>query len=194
MKGARAELDGRVARGERSREAIEHAMFALVGEGALAPTAQEVAERAGVGLRSVFRHFRDMETLHAAMDARLRASIAPLLGSDLPAGGLAARVRALVVHRARLFEHIAPYKRAGNLHLARSPFLRSRHAELVTQLSANLLRWLPELSKGPDARRDAVELATSFEAWDRLRKDQRLSRERAQAAVEGTVLALLGAR
>ena len=32
---------------------------------------------------------------------------------------------------------------------------------------------------------------TSFEAWDRLRTEQRLGRERAQAAVERAVLALL---
>ena len=46
--------DGRLRRGERSREAIVAALFELVGEGVLQPTAQQVAERAGVGIRSVF--------------------------------------------------------------------------------------------------------------------------------------------
>ena len=72
-------LDGRVLRGEKSRESIVDALFELVGEGVLAPTAQQVAERAGVGLRSVFRHFSDMERLFAAMDARLGAEVIPLL-------------------------------------------------------------------------------------------------------------------
>jgi AcrR family transcriptional regulator len=166
-------------------------MFALVGEGALEPTAQEVAERADVGLRSVFRHFRDMDSLHAALGARLRAEVSPLLAADVPAGSLAARGRALVARRVHLYERIAPYKRAANVQRSRSAFLRGRHAALVTELSENLLRWLPELAQGPDDLRDALELATSFEAWDRLRADQRLSRERAQAAIERTVLALL---
>ncbi len=189
----RTEPDGRVQRGERSREAIVEAMFALVGEGTLEPTAQQVAERANVGLRSVFRHFRDMDSLHAALDARLRAEVLPLLTAQESSGSLISRARALVALRVRLYERIAPYKRAANAHRARSPFLRARHTELVALLSVDLLRWLPELVKGPDARRDAVDVATSFEAWDRLRSDQRLSRERAQAAIEHTVLAVLDA-
>jgi AcrR family transcriptional regulator len=184
-------VDGRVQRGERSRAAIVAAVFALVGEGVLEPTAEQVARRARVGLRSVFRHFRDMDTLHAAMGARLRAEVSPLLVADAPAGSLAARGRALVARRVRLYERIAPYKRAANVQRSRSAFLSSRHAALVTELSTNLLRWLPELAKAPDEERDAIELATSFEAWDRLRTDQHLSRERAQAAIERTVLALL---
>jgi AcrR family transcriptional regulator len=186
-----AEADGRAQRSARSREAIVEAMFALVGEGVLEPTAQQVAARADVGLRSVFRHFRDVDSLHAEMGARLRAEVAPLLVADAPAGNLAARGRALVARRVHLYERIAAYKRAANVQRSRSAFLRSRHTALVDELSANLLRWLPELAKAPDEQRDAIELATSFEAWDRLRGDQRLSRERAQAAIERTVLALL---
>lgn len=193
VRRARAQADGRVQRGERSREAIVGAMFALVGENEHEPTAQQVAARARVGLRSVFRHFRDMESLHAALGARLRAEVAPLLIAGEPRGSLATRARALVERRMRLFERIAPYKRAANLQRSRSEFLNQRHAALVAELSADLLRWLPELASGPAARRDAVELATSFEAWDRLRGDQRLSRERAHAAIQRTVLALLEA-
>ena len=55
--------DGRRLRSERSRQAIIDAMLKLVEEGVLVPTAQQVSERAGVGIRSVFRHFSDMESL-----------------------------------------------------------------------------------------------------------------------------------
>ena len=48
------------------------ALQELVHEGVLVPTAQTVAERAGVGIRTVFRHFDDMETLFATMDLQLR--------------------------------------------------------------------------------------------------------------------------
>jgi AcrR family transcriptional regulator len=55
-----AGLDGRRVRSERSRKSIIDAMLQLVEEGILVPTAQQVSERAGVSLRSVFRHFSDM--------------------------------------------------------------------------------------------------------------------------------------
>ena len=186
-------LDGRVLRGEKSRESIVGALFELVGEGVLTPTAQQVAERAGVGLRSVFRHFSDMERLFAAMDARLGAEVIPLLVEAWPGGTLRTRARGLVERRVRLFERIAPYKRSANLARWRSPFLRTRHGALVRALRADLLRWLPEVKSAPADLLEALDVATSFEAWDRLRSDQRLSRERAQAALERTVQALVGA-
>ena len=186
-------LDGRVLRGEKSRESIVGALFELVGEGVLTPTAQQVAERAGVGLRSVFRHFSDMERLFAAMDARLGAEVIPLLVEARPGGALRTRASGLVERRVRLFERIAPYKRSANLARWRSPFLRTRHGALVRALRADLLRWLPEVKSAPADLLEALDVATSFEAWDRLRSDQRLSRERAQAALERTVQALVGA-
>ena len=39
---------------------------------------------------------------------------------------------------------------------------------------------------------DALDAATSFGTWDRLRVDQRLGRERAHRAMEAMVLSLLG--
>ncbi|MBX3027819.1 TetR family transcriptional regulator [bacterium] len=188
---ARADADGRARRAHRSGEAIVAALYDLIGEGVLDPTAQQVAERARVGIRTVFRRFSDKERLFAEMDARLTAEALPLLRDAAPQGGIDARAAALVERRAVFFERIAPYKRAGNLKRWRSPFLAERHGHLVTVLRGELLRWLPELRRAPAALVDALELATSFEAWDRLRGEQRLAATRARAVVERTVLALL---
>jgi AcrR family transcriptional regulator len=192
LKAAPGSADGRVRRSEKSREAIVAALFALVGEGVLQPTAQQVAERAGVGIRSVFRHFDDMDTLYAAMDARLRADALPLLREAPAQGTLAERARALVRRRAQLFERIAPYKRSANVQRWRSDFLQARHARLVRELRADLLRALPELSDAPAEVTDVLDVVTSFEGWERLRTDQRLSRERAEAALVHAVIALVG--
>ena len=64
---------------------------------------------------------------------------------------------------------------------------------MVRGLRGELMRWLPELSEASDETVAAVDLLTSFEAWDRLRIEQRLGRERARAVVESTVLALIEA-
>lgn len=183
--------DGRARRSVRSREAIENALFELVGEGNLAPTAQDVAERAAVGLRSVFRHFSDMEALYATLDARLLVEVAPILRQGPPQAGLRARAVALVDRRAAYFERIAPYKRASDRRRWSSPFLVSQHRKLVAKLRADLLRWLPELAEAPAELVEALDQATSFEAWDRLRGEQRLGRSRAAAAMQRTALALI---
>jgi AcrR family transcriptional regulator len=183
--------DGRVRRGERSGQAIVEAVVELVGEGILEPTAQQVAQRARVGIRTVFRRFSDMESLFVQMGTHLQAEALPLLVGGQPTGNLEARARTLVRQRVTFFERIAPYKRSGNLKRWRSPFLRDSHAVLVRGLRADLVRWLPELRRAPAGVLDALDLATSFEAWDRLRTEQDLGRDRAQAAVERMVLALL---
>lgn len=183
--------DGRARRSVRSRRAIVDALFALVGEGVLRPTARQVAERAGVGIRSVFRHFDDVERLHAEMDARLRRETLPLLSAPIADGDVRARARELVRRRVALFERIAPYKRAGNLQRWRSPFLQANHRALVRELRASLRRWLPELADAPPERLEALDLATSFEAWDRLRSEQRLGAARARAVLEEIALALV---
>jgi len=184
-------LDGRLRRSERSREAIVRALLELVGEGVLEPTAEQVAERAGVGLRTVFRHFSDMESLFVEIDARLQAEAMPLLRGEPLQAGIELRAHDLVRRRAAFFERIAPFKRSGNLKRWRSDFLRGQHTALVKALRGDLLRCLPELDGAPGELVEALDLATSFEAWDRLRSDQHLGRSRAQASMEHVVQALV---
>jgi AcrR family transcriptional regulator len=191
---AAASIDGRAMRSERSREAIVAAMLELVGAGVLAPTAEQIAERAGVGLRTVFRHFGDLESIFAAMDAQLGARVARELGAEQPVGPVARRIADLVRRRTRLFELIAPYKRAETLKRWQSPFLQARNTALVRRLRAETRRWLPELEAAGDDVGHAVDLALSFEAWDRLRRDQRLAAPRALAVLELSVAALLARR
>jgi len=49
--------DGRRARGERTRVRVLEALVALAEEGQVRPGAQQVADRAGVALRTVYHTF-----------------------------------------------------------------------------------------------------------------------------------------
>ena len=182
--------DGRQRRSERSRDAIVQALYQLTSQGELEPTAQQVAARARVGIRSVFRHFADMDSLYAELGAQVRAEVVPLMQAGFR-GTPSERARELVARRARVFEVIGPHKRAANLARRRSLFLQRQHVAMVRELRAALLRALPEVAAAPAELVDALDLALSFESWDRLRSDQRLSRERAAAVVERTVLNLV---
>ena len=188
---AAATQDGRLLRSERSRAAIVQALFDLVGEGTLQPTAEQVAERAGVGIRTVFRHFSDMESLFSAMHDQLLEAALPLLTTRKPEGTLTHRAKTLVSARIALFERIAPYKRSANVLRWRSEFLRTEHRAMVRRLRADLNRWLPELASAPEDLVEAIDQAASFEACDRLRTEQRLGRPRAEAAMRRGVLSLV---
>ena len=183
--------DGRARRGARNRERIVNALVELVRAGELQPTAEQVAERAAVGTRTVFRHFADMDVLYAELSARIEREVRPLAEEPLPPGSLVERAVALTRRRAVIFERIAPFQRAGDLQRWHSTFIQRDRARMARDLRADLLARLPELVGAPAARVEALDLLTSFEAWNRLRSDQRLGRERAAEAMETAVRALL---
>ena len=127
--------DGRVRRSERSRAAIVQALFELIGEGVAAPTADEVAERASIGIRTVFRQFKDMDTLYGALDVLLYERYEPFFLAPVPEGPIDERIEEFVARRTKGYEGIAPYKRAANIKRARSEFLQERHEALVRRIA-----------------------------------------------------------
>lgn len=177
MQEAEQVPDGRRLRSERSRQAIIDAMLALVEEGVLMPTAQQVSERAGVGIRTVFRHFSDMENLYATADTRIRDQYQGLFAGGNRKGTLAERLLHAVEQRALAYDAISNLLVATKAQLWRSPILREQYARTQRQLRKDLDDWLPELASLDDVKREMVDAITSFEHWNRLREQQGLTRD-----------------
>jgi len=72
------EVDGRTARRDRNREAVLDAVLELFSEGNLAPSPDDVAQRAGISLRSVYRYVADSDGLIRDAIERHTERIAPL--------------------------------------------------------------------------------------------------------------------
>ena len=170
-------VDGRVQRGARTRNGIADALLLLLEEGDSQPTARAIAARAGVSLRSVFQHFDDMESLYAMCVARQTERLASLrtpVDRSLP---LAARLDALIAQRARLYERIAPVRRATLVVAPGSAVLQHALADIAAEHRQELAALFASELAGP-ARREqlaALEVATCFDTWDHLRRQQGLS-------------------
>ncbi len=146
-------LDGRVRRGARNREQILDALYALIQSGEIQPTAEQVARKAGVGARTVFRHFEDMERLNAEMSMRVERSVRPLFEAPPVRGSLEERVRALVKGRVQLWEKIAPFRRSGMAWEGRSEVLRKNRLRMNRLMRGSLVEALgPEIEGSPDGR------------------------------------------
>ncbi len=182
--------DGRTQRSERSRTAIVQAMLELIGEGSLSPTAQQVAERADVGVRTVFRHFSDMETLFSTMNEQIKGEVESLFIEKVQTGPYEQRVDGLIERRMEIFATLAPYIRSSTLQRWRSAFLQAEHERTIRTLRLDLRRWLPEIESLAVEVGDALELIVSFEALNRLRVDQRLPLRRTVAVLRKTILDL----
>jgi AcrR family transcriptional regulator len=184
------ETDGRRRRGLDSRDRIVEAMLELMREGEVAPGAERVASRADVGLRTVFRHFRDMDNLYAEISRTIEGELADLVARPLVSGDEAGRLVELASRRAEAYERIFPFKHASAAHRHRSDFLARDHARMVANLRQSLARDLPGVCADP-GRMEALDLVLSFEAWSRLRREQGLARDEALAVILAAAAALL---
>jgi AcrR family transcriptional regulator len=183
--------DGRRRRSESSRDKIVAAMLALVAEGQITPSADQVATRASVGLRSVFRHFKDMESLYAEMTARLSRQyemwLVPFESTDWR-GQLAETIE----RRVTTYEKLMPFKRAADAHRHESAAIQAEHARTRTLMRARLRSVLPDEITGDAQKFETLDLLLSIETWQRLRMEQGLSARRARALITAQVERLVG--
>jgi AcrR family transcriptional regulator len=188
-----AETDGRRLRSADSRRRIVEAMLELVREGDVSPSADSVAARAGVGRRTVFRLFSDMEGIYREMQALMREKVAPVRALPLAGDTAAARLHALIDRRARFFEEVMPVTVAAAVHRHRSPVLQADHAGIQHELRAILLGVLDEGLRADTALCEALDALLSIDVWRRMRLEQKLSAEAATALLHRMAGALIPA-
>ena len=183
--------DGRKHRSQKSQMLIVNAMLELAAKGNLEPSADQIAEIAKVGRRSVFRHFSDMDTLYREMNNSIAATMGSIVQQPFLAADWRGQVLELVDRRAAGFEKMKPFLLAGQVHRHRSAFLKTAHAQFVGILRNILMAILPK-----DAARDAVlvealDMLLSFESWNRLREDQGLSIAKSKRVLKQAIESLL---
>jgi AcrR family transcriptional regulator len=187
--------DGRVARGQRTRRKVVEALVSLLRDGNPDPTAKVVAERAGVSLRLIFHHFSDMDDLYRAVGAfqlERHWFHLPEVAQDL---SLPLRIARTVEHRSVLYEEISPVRRAAVRRSGGSTEVASAIAYTNALLMENLATaFVPELQRCPaDERSDilaAADAASSWETWERLRRNSNLSVDGATRIMDRTLTAL----
>jgi AcrR family transcriptional regulator len=187
------EADGRRRRSQDSRARIVQAMLELVHAGETSPAAELVADRAKVGLRTVFRHFNDMDSLYREMSAVIEAELQGIISQPFKSDDWRGRMVELVQRRSAVYERIAPFRRAGDIHRQRSQVLAADHARFVALGREILRRESPPELLRDKARFEALDMLLSFDAWNRLRRDQGLSPRRTVDALEIAVAALVDA-
>ncbi|MDZ4869202.1 MAG: TetR/AcrR family transcriptional regulator [Alphaproteobacteria bacterium] len=182
-KTPKPQVDGRRVRGEDNRRRIVDALLKLVRSGVAMPSADEVATEAGVGLRTVFRHFADMESLYREISERMTLEIMPIVQRPFRSEDWRERLEELVERRGQVFERLLPFKLAGDAHRYGSPFLTSEQAAIVKTLREALRHAIGPKTIDDKLTFEALDLMLSFESWRRLRVDQGLSARDSRAVM-----------
>lgn len=188
---AEQETDGRRRRSQDSRARIVAAMLELVNAGDYSPAAELVAARAGVGLRTVFRHFSDMDSLYREMSEVIETELRGVVETPFEADSARGRVLEIVRRRAWAYERIGQFKRSSAANRHRSRFLEADQARFVAIAREILKRQAPPEVIKDKLLFEALDALLSFETWDRLRTDQRLTPRRAVEVLEYAVEKLL---
>lgn len=192
--------DGRAARSVRTRLAVVQALLDLLREGNLRPTAQAIADRAGVSLRSVYVHFDDLEDLFAeaaAHHARTVLSQRQPIARDQPLEG---RITDTSQEFAGIHEATLAVRRAATLQEPFSPTLAATLAYTRRLTRDEMTRVFgTELDTTEPSRRRrllaALCVAVSSYTWEVLRLHEELDLDEARAVVAELLGSILkGAR
>ncbi|HUO05685.1 MAG TPA: TetR/AcrR family transcriptional regulator [Candidatus Binataceae bacterium] len=194
-------LDGRTVKGQRiskqGRESILRAYIALIRSGVPSPTAREIAERAGLSIRVIFKHFPNLRTLRLESFARLQAQSSKFFAGNPPERASALeRLEFFVNKHARRLEFVTPLHRTAAMVESIDPdvadAIRAAREAARRDLERALGASLDDFP--PSKRRDlvtALHIICSWEAWQILRVHYRMSSKRARRFVIGTALAML---
>jgi TetR/AcrR family transcriptional regulator of autoinduction and epiphytic fitness len=189
-------MDGRRARGLRTRDAIISSLLDLIAGGDIAPTAQRIADRAGVSVRSVYQHFADVEGLYADAAERTYEWVrdtAKDVDTSLP---LSRRVDAYVDARSSVLESLLPFHRSVRLMEPSSERVRAYRAAMEKWDKDRLSKvFSPELRSMEAPRRGAtlaaIDAIASADTWDHLRRNGQSARAARQIQRNG-ILCMLG--
>ena len=172
----RLEQDGRRLRSVTSQNIIVDAMMVLIQRGILEPTAQQVADEAGIGIRTVFRQIQDKENLFLKMDEKVRARLQETLKKAAnPRGNLEERIEGLIELEAELFENNLQFLRATLANKWKYNTLQKNYERNQRNIKSLLYTWIPELKNLSESKQILLTSVNSAGYWIELRENLVLS-------------------
>lgn len=185
--------DGRLERSRSTRRKIVVAMLELVRERSALPSPEEVADRANVGRRTVFRHFEDMDSLYQEIGVDIRRIVLSMGAEPFQSAHWRDRLYEMIDRRARIFEAILPYRCVSVTLQSQSDFVRANVAESYRLESAALRAVLPDTVIADTTTLHALDLMLGLPTWQRLRQDQGLDVDGARAVLHAMMARQLAA-
>lgn len=181
-------IDGRTARRDRNRNEVVEAALALVDEGVMDPSVEQLTERSGLSARSIFRYFEGLDDLRRAVIRSQFERLQPLLDSDGAGDGpLEGRIKRFVDTRLKFNESIAGPARTAQMRAHFAPVIAEDIHQFRQILDASVRRhFAPELKRRSRAEAEdliaLIDVLVSFDAWDLLSMDHGRSRTQIRRA------------
>lgn len=162
------------------------------------PIAQQIADRSGMSIRTVFRLYEDINDLQASAVRLRMAQLRGRYSVPEPTAALEVRVEQIVATWTDVHESITPVRSVIVGLLDRSEALREQYITGMRYLAGQIAEaFAAELAGFAEAQRrrrlDALDVALSWETWHRLRSIQMLNAADARAVVVLSITSILTA-
>jgi len=176
-----AKQDGRTQRSINSQKLIVDACIKLFKEGNLEPTAQQVADESGIGIRTVFRQFDDMENLLRSVDAVLSKEYDFGIKFD-PSSSFESRLSSVIHHLNSGFKQhkLIMFMTVSNMW--KYKFLQENYLMYQGVIKNKTEDVLPEVLNFDAESRHLFHASLSFAMWTRL-EGQKLSNDQIKSAM-----------
>lgn len=192
-------VDGRTLRRTRNRTAVIVALLDLIREGNLDPSTSDIADRAGVSDRSIFRYFEDLDDLvrttiaYAFEEAAVVGAI-----DDVGQGPLDERVTRFVDARIRVFQQMDGAMRVARMRSHTIPSIDDEFAAIL-EFTRHIVRrhFADEVEAMPQPHQDdivdAVVVLVTYDTYAIHTRMLRNPDQRMHRALEAAITTLLTA-
>ncbi len=184
--------DGRHERVERGKRAVYEALFELFGEGRYNPPIAEVAERAGVSERTLFRYFGSFNELVAGAIGYFYPRVERYFTAGPPDGDLRSRLLALAELRVEFSETQGVIARTTETLAHEWPAAAAARFGRIELLNQQLKNWLgADLARVPNEKLVVLSVLYDIPTVEAMRA---ALDKGAAAAVADAAVAIIEAR
>ena len=162
--------DGRFARSKKTKDAIVRALLKLLRNTPF-PTAEQVAKESKIGLRTVYRQFKDMESIYLSLHEECMHSLGQIFNSDVDLDRpFNERVSFAIRERFTIYEKYETLFIATISNSARLPTLVNQVAESYQFMRERFIKIVPEIEDLSTIKSDLLFTRILFPSWFSLRK------------------------
>ena len=162
--------DGRFARSKKTKDAIVRALLKLLRNSPF-PTAEQVAKESKIGLRTVYRQFKDMESIYLSLHEECMHSLGQIFNSDVDLDRpFNERVSFAIRERFTIYDEYETLFIATISNSARLPTLVNQVAESYQIMRERFIKIVPEIGNLSTIKSDLLFTRILFPSWFSLRK------------------------
>ena len=162
--------DGRFARSKKTKDAIVRALLKLLRNTPF-PTAEQVAKESKIGLRTVYRQFKDMESIYLSLHEECMHSLGQIFNSEVDLDRpFNERVSFAIRERFTIYDEYETLFIATISNSARLPTLVNQVAESYQVMRKRFIKIVPEIENLSTIKSDLLFTRILFPSWFSLRK------------------------